>query len=155
MSKIEESIIISAPPAKVWSVLMDLESWPQWNTFVTSIEVQPPHTQLSVGSKQTITIKNSQTYTNTASVVNPGKELRWNGRSILTPALFDTEHWCLLEEVDGEGVSTRFLQGERFSGILSPIIGGMGKLEELREGYVRMNQDLKKAVEGAINTKVS
>ena len=91
MSKIEESIIISARPAQVWSVLMDLKSWPKWNTFVTSIEVQPPHTQLSVGSKQTITINNSQTYTNTASVVNPEKELRRNG-SILTPALFDTEH---------------------------------------------------------------
>ncbi|KAH7196317.1 uncharacterized protein B0J16DRAFT_31 [Fusarium flagelliforme] len=154
MSKIEESIIISAPPAKVWSVLMDLKSWPQWNTFVTSIEVQPPHTQLSVGSKQTIAINNSQIYTNTASVVNPGKELRWNG-SILTPVLFDTEHWCLLEEVEGEEVSTRFLQGERFSGILAPIIGAMGKLEELREGYVRMNQDLKKAVEGTTSTKVS
>ena len=91
MSQIEESIIISAPPAQVWTVLMDLKSWPQWNTFVTSIEVQPPHTQFSVGSKQTITLNNSQTYTNTTSVVNPGKEFCWNG-SILTPALFDTEH---------------------------------------------------------------
>jgi hypothetical protein len=61
----------------------------------------------------------------------------------------------LLEEVESEELSTRFLQGERFSGILASIIGVMGKLEKLREGYVRMNQDLKKAVEGTTSTKVS
>jgi hypothetical protein len=88
----------------------------------------------------------------------PEKELRWNG-SILTPAFFDTEHWCLLERVEGDGTtSTRFVYGEQFSGILAPIIGAMGKLEELRQGYVRMNQDLKKVVEGEtvqvlLNTK--
>ncbi|KAF5020214.1 hypothetical protein F66182_7779 [Fusarium sp. NRRL 66182] len=138
MPLIQESMIIAAPPAKVWSVLMDLKSWPEWNTFVTSIEVQPPHTELCVGSKQKITIKNSQSYTNVVLVLDPNKELRWNG-SIFTPAFFNTEHWCLLEEVDGDEVSTRFTQGER----------AMGKLEELREGYVRMNQDLKNAVEGS------
>ncbi|KAG8674065.1 hypothetical protein FPOAC2_00039 [Fusarium poae] len=146
MPEIQESVLISAPPAKVWAFLMDLQSWPEWNTFVTSIEVQPPHSELSVGSKQTITIHKSQSYTNVVSVLIPEKELRWNG-SIITPAFFDTEHWCLLESVDGDDGSTRFVQGERFSGILAPIVGAMGKLEELREGYVKMNQDLKKAME--------
>ncbi|CEI63543.1 hypothetical protein FVEN_g6674 [Fusarium venenatum] len=147
MPEIQESLIISAPPAKVWAFLMDLKSWPEWNTFVTSIEIQPPHSELSVGSKQTIIINKSQSYTNTVSVLIPEKELRWNG-SILTPAFIDTEHWCLLERVDGDDTLTRFVQGERFSGMLAPIVGAMGKLEELREGYVRMNQDLKKAIEG-------
>ncbi|KAL6918668.1 hypothetical protein FSHL1_002667 [Fusarium sambucinum] len=147
MPEIQESVIILAPPAKVWAFLMDLKSWPEWNTFVTSIEIQPPHSELSVGSKQTITINKSQSYTNIVSVIIPEKELQWNG-SILTPAFFNTEHWCLLENIDGDDNLTRFVQGERFSGILAPIVGAMGKLEELREGYVRMNQDLKRAIEG-------
>ncbi|KAF5710353.1 polyketide cyclase dehydrase [Fusarium mundagurra] len=145
MREIQESIIIAAPPSQVWSVLMDLESWSKWNTFVTSIEVQPPQTELAVGSKQTITIENTQTYTNVVSALQPEKELRWNG-SILTPIIFDTEHWCLLEAVENER-STRFTQGERFSGILAPIAAAAGKLNELQQGYVRMNQDLKQAVE--------
>jgi hypothetical protein len=106
---------------------------------------------LSVGSKQTITINKSQSYTNTVSILQPEKELRWNG-SILTAAFFDTEHWCTLEEVAGDKVSTRFTQGERFSGILAPVVSAMGKLEELKQGYVRMNQDLKQAVEGNFKT---
>ncbi|KAH7213292.1 uncharacterized protein BKA55DRAFT_546517 [Fusarium redolens] len=145
MPEIHESITIAAPPSQVWSVLMDLESWPKWNTFVSSIEVQPPHNELAVGSKQTITINKSQSYTNVVSVLQPEKELRWNG-SILTPIIFDTKHWCLLEAVD-DGRSTTFTQGERFSGILAPVAAAMGKLDELREGYVRMNEDLKRAVE--------
>ncbi|KAI6764360.1 hypothetical protein HG530_008149 [Fusarium avenaceum] len=153
MPQIQESIIIAASPAKIWGVLMDLKSWPEWNTFVTSIQVQPPHTELSVGSKQIITINKSQSYTNTVSILQPEKELRWNG-SIITAAFFDTEHWCTLEEVVGDEVSTRFTQGERFSGILAPVLGAIGKLEELREGYVRMNQDLKQVVEGTVIRKV-
>ncbi|KAF5699568.1 hypothetical protein FGLOB1_11279 [Fusarium globosum] len=149
MREIQESITIAAPPSQVWSVLMDLESWSKWNTFVTSIQVQPPHTELAVGSKQTITIDKTQTYTNIVSVLQPEKELRWNG-SILTPIIFDTEHWCRLEAVDDER-STRFTQGERFSGILAPIAAAAGKLNELQEGYVRMNQDLKKVVEERIS----
>lgn len=149
MPQIQESIIIAASPAKIWGVLMDLKSWPEWNTFVTSIEVQPPHTELSVGSKQTITINKSQSYNNTVSILQPEKELRWNG-SIITAAFFDTEHWCTLEEVAGDKVSTRFTQGECFSGILAPVVSAMGKLEELKQGYVRMNQDLKQVVEGKV-----
>lgn len=146
MHEIQESITIAARPSQVWSVLMSLKSWAEWNTFVTSIEVQPPHTELTVGSKQTITLNKSQSYTNIVSVLNPEKELRWNG-SILTPIIFDTEHWCHLEGVAGDEESTRFTQGERFSGVLALLVAAMGKLDELREGYVRMNKDLKRVVE--------
>ncbi|CZR48946.1 uncharacterized protein FPRO_12386 [Fusarium proliferatum ET1] len=149
MREIQESITIAAPPSQVWSVLMDLESWSKWNTFVTSIKVQPSHTELAVGSNQIITIEKTQTYTNIVSVLQPEKELRWNG-SILTPIIFDTEHWCRLEAVE-DGGSTRFTQGERFSGILAPIAAAAGKLNELQEGYVRMNQDLKNVVEESIS----
>jgi hypothetical protein len=148
MPEIHESITIAAPPSQVWGVLMDLESWPRWNTFVTSIEVQPPHADLAVGSQQTITIDSTQTYNNVVSALQPEKELRRNG-SILASIIFDTEHWCRLEAVE-DGQSTRFTQGERFSGILAPVAAAMGKLGELREGYVRMNQDLKCAVEGSM-----
>ncbi|KAF5632987.1 hypothetical protein F25303_9270 [Fusarium sp. NRRL 25303] len=149
MREIQESITIAVPPSQVWSVLMDLESWSKWNTYVTSIKVQPPHTELAFGSKQTITIDKTQTYTNIVSVLQPEKELRWNG-SILTPIIFDTEHWCRLEAVE-DGRSTRFTQGERFTGILAPVAAAAGKLNELQEGYVRMNQDLKKVVEESIS----
>lgn len=157
MREVEESIVIAAPPSRVWSCLADLGSWPSWNTFVTSIKVQPPHSGLAVGSKQLITISPSpsnnaasESYTNVISTLTPERELRWNG-VIGHAFIFDTEHWCKLEPVpneDGLPEHTRFTQGERISGLLAPVVEAMGKLEELRSGYARMNGDLKRAVEG-------
>lgn len=136
---------------------MDTASWPEWNTFVTSIEVQPPHSQLTVGSTQLITIVPDpdrapapQSYTNTISTLLPERELRWNG-SVGHAIIFNTEHWCKLEPVvdaEGQSTSTRFIQGERITGLLAPIVKAMGKLEQLRLGYLRMNDDLKRRVEG-------
>lgn len=149
MLEVQESILIAASPAKVWQKLMDLKSWSEWNTFVTFIEVQAPHTELCIGSKQTIMINKSQSYTNTVSVLDIEKELRWNG-NILMAAFFNTEHWCRLEPIAGDKEATRFIQGERFSGILAPVVGAMGKLDDLRKGYARMNLDLKQVIEAQV-----
>lgn len=157
MYEIQETIVIAAPPAAVWAVLEDYKSWPEWNTFVTSIQVQPPHSAFTEGSRQTITIvpqvnegSGSEVYTNTISKLSPERELRWNGQ-IVFAAFFNTEHWCTLEEVAGEGglggQCTRFVQGERCTGILSPVISMVGKMDQLKQGYARMNNDLKHFVE--------
>ena len=38
---IETSIAIAAPRLRVWSVLMDFPSYPDWNPFIRSIKGKP------------------------------------------------------------------------------------------------------------------
>ena len=52
-------------------------------------------------------------------VAKPNAELRWLGR-FLMPGLFDGEHYFVLSQL-GEN-RTRFVHGERFSGVLVPLV---------------------------------
>ncbi|KAM5361377.1 hypothetical protein ACJZ2D_013147 [Fusarium nematophilum] len=156
MYDIQTSVTIAAPPSLVWQKLMDLPSWPQWNTFVTSIKVQGPDQKLSIGSKQTISIlpdpakpASTESYINVVTELTPNKKLVWRG-NLISPVILETEHWCTLESVmgrDGTTECTLFTQGESFSGGLALVVGLIGKPGQLEEGYVRMNKDLKRMVE--------
>ncbi len=50
-----------------------------------------------------------------------GREFRWNGKLVL-PGVFDGEHYFQLA-ADGAG-STVFTHGERFTGLLVPLLRG-------------------------------
>lgn len=82
--------------------------------------------------------------------VKPGEELRWRG-SLPIPGLFVGEHYFRVEPAPGSSGSsgaqagTRFVHGERFSGLLLPLVGGM--LKDTEKGFVSMNEALKKTVE--------
>ena len=39
---IEHTTEIEAPPAHVWSILADLERWPEWNTYAIDVEAEGP-----------------------------------------------------------------------------------------------------------------
>jgi hypothetical protein len=84
----------------------------------------------------------AMTFKPTVTVVDPSLELRWLGR-LLLPGLFDGEHRFRLEPLDGD--RTRFVQSERFSGILVAFSGkGLAKTER---GFDAMNEALKLRVE--------
>lgn len=71
-----------------------------------------------------------------------GRELRWLGR-LLVPGLFDGEHSLLVEPLDRN--RSRFVQSERFSGLLVGLLGGvLGKTEA---GFEQMNRALKERAE--------
>jgi hypothetical protein len=154
MHRIENSIFIAAPPAKVWSIIVDLPSYSKWNSFITSASVVPPTDKLAVGSKNTITVApltpngKPADYINTVSVLEPERELRWWGTMVVA-AVFRAEHWCCLEAEMVDGVEgTRFTQGEQFTGLLVPLASMFGDtFDRLNEGHVRMNGDLKKYAE--------
>jgi hypothetical protein len=143
MHEITETIDIAAPVSQVWSIISDLPSYHEWNTFV--ISASSNSAPLAKGTKATITIKAlpdsaPAVYKNEILVVDPPKELRWTG-SLLHAAVFNTEHWCTIEQVDKQ--SCRFSQGEKFTGLLVPVISLGKTFAELKQGYARMNQDLK------------
>lgn len=51
--EIERIVDIAAPPEKVWTVLTDIERWPEWTTSVTSVELLS-EAPLNIGSQARI-----------------------------------------------------------------------------------------------------
>ena len=71
----------------------------------------------------------------------PNRELRWLGRFLIR-GLFDGEHTLRVEPRNG---GSRFIQSEKFNGLLVPLLGG--GLAKTNEGFRRMNVALKERAE--------
>lgn len=143
MHEIHTEIEIQASAARVWDVLTDFGSHPQWNPFVRSITGQPRK-----GERLVVNIKpeggKGMTFKPTVLVAQPERELRWLGK-FLIPGLFDGEHYFQLEPIGAD--RTKFVHGEKFSGLLvsmakASLDGGT------RAGFVAMNEALKARAEG-------
>ena len=141
MRTIETGTDIAAPRWRVWQVLTDVDRYPAWNPFITSIDGV-----LREGSKLRVRIeppgRRAMTFEPTVVALAQERELRWLGR-LLVPGLSDGEHAFRLEERAG---GCRFHHTERFSGILVPVFGA-GLLEATRRGSEAMNAALKARAE--------
>lgn len=140
--RLQTVIDIDAPAARVWSVLTDFSSYPQWNPFVRSVtgELRP-------GARLRIVLQpgggKAMRFSPVVLAADPGRELRWLGRFLL-PGLFDGEHTFIIEPLAENRV--RFRHGERFSGILV----GMSRASldrDTRRGFEAMNSALKQRAE--------
>ena len=136
---------IDATAERVWAVLSDFASYPQWNPFIRSVEGVPQQ-----GARLRIVVQPSGSkvmrFSPVVLAAEAGRELRWLGRFVL-PGVFDGEHRFAIELL-GEG-KVRFHQSERFSGILVGLL--RASLDrDTRRGFEEMNQALKlRAEEGA------
>lgn len=144
MHSIEAEIEIRASTERVWKLLTEFASYPQWNPFVRSIEGD-----LVVGQKLKVFIQppgsGGMRFRPTLLVVSPARELRWRGR-LLLPGVFDGEHYFKLEPTPNGTVLVR--QGERFTGVLVPL--ARKSLDgATRQGFIAMNEALKREAEGA------
>lgn len=140
--RIETSIDIEAPPARVWAVLTDFAAMATWNPFIASISGD-----LIPGSRLSVHVvppgKSGMRFRPTVITVTPERELRWLGH-LVVPGLFDGEHYFLLDPHD-DG-HTRFRHGENFSGLL---VGPLrAKLAATESGFEAMNAALKAQAEG-------
>ena len=84
------------------------------------------------------------TFKPTVLSIEPGRELRWIGR-LLMPGLFDGEHAFTIEPLDVERV--RFIQSEKFTGLLVFLGTFMGVFRNTQTGFEEMNQALKERSE--------
>jgi len=142
MRTIETYIDIHAPADRIWKILLDFPSYPEWNPFITSAIGVP-----AVGNKLAITIKlpdkGKQHFHPVCLNVTPQKELRWKGK-ILTKGLFDGEHIFELQVLNKKTV--RLFQREYFSGLLVPLM--WKKMESATlQGFKLMNRELKQRAE--------
>lgn len=142
MKELVTEIVINAPSAIIWSVLTDFASFPEWNPFVRSISGE-----LRPGEKLNVTIQppggRGMTFRPRVLVAQPGEQLRWLGH-VMIPGLFDGEHAFQIEHLGGH--RSKFIQCERFSGLLVPLL--WKSIESgTRRGFEEMNAALKRRAE--------
>ncbi len=95
-----------------------------------------------MGARLTIAFERSpgktMTLRPTVLAADPGHAFRWMGR-LLLPGIFDGEHRFEIHE--GQPGTVRFVQGERFSGVLVPFLRTMIEVETLDQ-FHRVNEAL-------------
>jgi hypothetical protein len=142
MRELKTEITIDAPIESVWSVLIDSARYPGWNPFITSVEGE-----FAVNTKLRIRIEppdsKPMTFRPTCIERTELHRLRWLG-SLGVRGLFDGEHIFELA-ITGEG-KTHFIQREKFSGILVPLLWSQIATNTLR-GFEAMNRELKSRAE--------
>jgi hypothetical protein len=137
-NELRAEIEIDADPSTVWGVLADFEAYPEWNPFIDPIEGNQ-----EVGARLRLRIQppdsRGMTLTPHVTVVEPGRTFGWLG-TLGVPHLFDGAHRFELEPIDG-GRRTRFVQSERFRGVLLPFVRRSVLPATLR-GFEAMNRAL-------------
>jgi hypothetical protein len=144
MKELRTEIEFDGTPGEVWEVLADLAAHGEWNPFITKIEGE-----LRPGSKLDVRLQpegeRGITMHPTVLAAEPGRELRWLGH-LLVPGIFDGEHLWLIEEA-GLG-RVRFIQSERFGGILLPMLWRKLRDGGTARGFRAMNEALARRVAG-------
>jgi hypothetical protein len=139
--EIHTETTIEGTAAEVWAVLSDFGSYGEWHPAM-QIEGEPV-----AGSRLRISFAldggRTMTMRPTVLVADPDRELRWLGR-LLLPGLFDGEHLFTIEEREPGRV--RFVQSERFRGVLVPFLRRMIEVDTVATFH---------AVNAALATRVA
>jgi hypothetical protein len=139
--ELRREIEIDAPPEGVWPVVTEFAAYPEWNPFIRRIGGE-----LREGARLEVRIEppgaRATTFKPTVRSVEANRELRWLGR-LLFPGIFDGEHSLRIEPL--EGGRSRFVQSERFSGVLVGLV--KGTLQKTEVGFEQMNAALKARIE--------
>jgi hypothetical protein len=143
MKELRTEIEFEGTPGEVWEVLTDLAAYPAWNPFLREIEGElRPGARLRVRfqpvGERGITMRP------TVRAIEPGRELRWLGH-LLVPGIFDGEHRFRIEGA-GPG-RVRFVQSERFGGVLLPLMWARLRDGGTAKGFRAMNEALARRVE--------
>jgi hypothetical protein len=134
---IRSEITIAAPPERVWAILTDFASYPDWNPFIKTISGD-----LRVGSRLAVRIAPTggagMAFTPVVTEMRGSAVLEWLGR-LFIPGIFDGRHrFELVPLADG---TTSFTQSETFAGLLVPLFSSTLKATE--RGFIAANEALK------------
>ncbi len=144
MRELRTEIEIRAAVERVWNMLIDFESYPDWNPFIQRATGIP-----LVGERLEIYLKPpggmGVTIKPTVKISDPGKEFRWKGKLMIS-GLFDGEHIFELRPTAG---GCNLIHREEFTGILvRPMLALVGS--NTRQGFADMNAALKLRAESTI-----
>lgn len=136
---ITTEIVIHAPADNVWSILVDIDKYPEWNPFIRKAvgNIEEGNT-LEV----TFQTKGDDPIVFTPKIISYKEKavLQWEGRLFL-PGIFTGRHTFELVPVSAD--TTRLIQKEDFNGILVPFFD----YESTIAGFTSMNNELKKRAE--------
>jgi hypothetical protein len=142
MKELHSEIEIQSSAERVWQLLTDFASFPQWNPFMRRASGE-----VKAGARLEVYIQPSgasgMTFKPTVLKAEPNRELRWLGR-LWIPGLFDGEHILTIEPLGANRV--RFVQREIFTGILVPLLA-RSLDTDTRRGFEEMNRALKARAE--------
>ena len=115
---IERTVSINASPERVWSVMMDVERWPEWTESMKSVE-RLDSGEFGVGSKAKLKIRRSPNANVwTVTELTPNRSFTWETNSggvkgVATHVI----------EPDGNGSKVTLIVG--LSGIVATLFGPM------------------------------
>ncbi|HEY48551.1 MAG TPA: hypothetical protein G4O13_00715 [Dehalococcoidia bacterium] len=121
MKKFSSSVVISAPPEAVFSLINNIEEWPRWIPSIKRIE-KCSNGPLGVGSQISVTAKSGITITLFMTVIEfiPCQRVLMKGRVFGT----GMRRYYNLEPVEG---GTKLTAGGEVSGLLSCLVCRGGK----------------------------
>ena len=141
MYEINTQITINTNQISAWKVLTDFNAYHSWSTFIDNISGETKN-----GCKLKVTItplgKKSMDFSSKLLVVKPNDELRWCG-VLFHPLIFRGEHYFILEQ---EEEKTRLIHGEKFTGLLVPILNLFKFFENTQRGFEAFNLAFEKQV---------
>ena len=144
MKQLHTQIEIDAPAKRVWELLTDFASYPQWNPCIRYISGHP-----APGERLQARLEppggRAMTFKPKVLTAEPNRELRWLGH-LLVPGVFDGEHSFTIEPMEANRV--RFVQREAFKGLLVPLLARSLETNTQR-GFEQMNRALKERAEAA------
>ena len=142
--ELRTEIEIDAPADRVWRVLTEFDAYPDWNPFLRRASGE-----VKEGARLEVYMQSSggrgMTFRPTVIRAEPNREFRWLGH-LGVSGLFDGEHSFTIESLEGDRV--RFVQSERFTGVLVPLMLLMIE-KDTKRGFEEMNQALKERAEAA------
>jgi len=138
VQEITTEIEISAPPSKVWSIIMNIDRWQEWSPIINDSSGVP-----TVGSTLSIAMvgKDKDTdgpkYNPIIKEIENLRYFRWRAH-MLAGFVFTNDKILELEETES---GTRFIHKETFSGLLAPIF-----CRQMEKGVPPMLNSMNKAL---------
>lgn len=134
----KSTISINATPEKIWSILTDATSYPEWEPNVTEVEG-------TIAKDEKITVHTlvspNQAFPVKITTFIPNQKMTWTGGMPL--GLFKGERtFTLVPRDDG---TTQVTTHEVFSGLLKPIMARM--IPDLTESFHQFSEGLKQRAE--------
>ncbi|UCE42923.1 MAG: SRPBCC domain-containing protein [Candidatus Aminicenantes bacterium] len=138
MKEIRTEVEINATAGRIWHILTDFRSFPEWNPFIQRIEGEIKNgARLDVFLK--LPEKKEMRFRPKVLNVEPEKEFRWIGHLVI-PGIFDGEHILAIEPLGEHKIN--FVQKEKFTGILASLFLRSIK-DATTQGFKAMNDALK------------
>ena len=141
MKTIETKVRINASPQTVWSVMDDLQNYPEWNRLTADLTGRTTVGSILRGTLTKGGASPAIALSPTITAIVGAREFRW-----LTKAPgFHAEHYFLLRPMSDGG--TCLVHGENFDGPLADE-RWEGILASTPKAYDQLNDDLKRRAEG-------